>query len=107
MGEMEAVKAFMAARQGNEAEALKSETADVMQKCQTQLWSGPSWSLWTFSKGSLREEKIPSEGRAWAAFSQVRKSGRPCVLRDPVGAQLAALSWMSLPPKQLRTIRIA
>lgn len=66
----------------------------------------PLWSLWFFSSGALNQLRYKTELEAWAAFSSLRSVGSPCVLRDPCGAELASVSWVSMPAKLLTPLRM-
>jgi hypothetical protein len=74
---------------------------------QHRQWSGPCWSLWFYSGGSMHELRFASEEEARVNFVAQRATGTPCVLRDPAGGEFAASSWVSMPARLLRTIRIA
>merc|ERR1712176_389782 len=105
--ELEEIKSHMAAREDLQPQLPKCEAlpARTMQQ-EVQNRSKPLWSLWSYINFAMHADRFGSEEEARAAFLQLRATGRPCVLRDPVGLELASMSWTTMPTRFLNTIRI-
>lgn len=55
--------------------------------------SGTCWTLWSLAGSSLRQQDYATEADARAAFDAA--APRPCILRDPSGAEVASQSWVA------------
>jgi len=61
--------------------------------CGMLAQSGTCWTLWSLAGSSLRQQDYPNEADARAAFDAA--APRPCILRDPSGAEVASQSWVA------------
>jgi len=55
--------------------------------------TGTCWTLWSLAGSSLRQQDYATEADARAAFDAA--APRPCILRDPSGAEVASQSWVA------------
>jgi len=55
--------------------------------------SGTCWTLWSLVGSSLRQHNYANEVDARAAFDAA--APRPCILRDPSGAEVASQYWVA------------
>jgi len=102
----DAGRTHVKAYRGDDEFVVPRLSFDVCQQQEYEEYLGPCWSLWSYSGGVMDERRYASDREAWEAFYSLRSTGAPCVLRDPLGAELAALSWVTMPSRLLQPLRL-